>query len=62
MEMVLVMGKMVMMILMMLVTMVMAMRTISPSGRSFSPAESARRSGLFFSVGFRLTAAAKLQF
>ena len=55
MEMVLVLRKMVMMISMMLVMMVMAMMAISRS-----PAGSARQRGLFFFVGFRLAAAAKL--
>ena len=61
MEMVLVMRMMVMMISMMPVTMVMPMRKISPLREEFSPAESARRKGLFFSGGFRLGAAAKLR-
>ena len=60
MEMVLVMGRVMMMISMMLVTMVMTIRTISPLREEFSPVESARRKGLFFSGGFRLAAAAEL--
>ena len=60
MEMVLMMMMMVMMISMMPVMMVMTMRTISPLREEFSPAESARQKGLFFSGGFRLAAAAEL--
>ena len=58
-EMVLVLVMMVMMISMMPVTMVMTMRTISPSREEFSSAESSRRKGLPLSIGFHRGAAAK---
>ena len=58
--MVLMLGKMVMMISMMLVTMVVAMMTVSPSGRSF-PRRNLPTGKVFSSLGvFRLAAATKL--
>jgi hypothetical protein len=61
MEMVLVLGMMLMMISMMPVTMVMTMATISPSGRWSPRRNLPAGDALFFSVGFRLEAAAELR-